>query len=129
MNYKPDSIYSDKYDIAYNPLDNNKYSLLTHEGNETFRLTGFMIAFSRSRSPFLMNVYLPTGLLTFISFIAFLIPVNKVPGRMALLVTIFLMLVNISAQEHSIQPMVIKRKEIVGKHRKENHKYLFRPRA
>ena len=106
MTYKPDSIYSDKYDIAYNQLENDKYSMLTHEGNETFGLAGFRIDFARSRSPFLINVYLPTGLLTFISFIAFLIPLDQAPGRMALLVTIFLMLVNISAQEHNIQPMV-----------------------
>ena len=71
-----------------------------HGINETFALAGFSVAFKRARGPFVLNVFLPTGMLTFISFIGFLIPVDiVVPGRMALLVTIFLMLVNISAQE------------------------------
>ena len=80
----------------------------TRGSNETFALAGFRIDFKRSRSPYLLNVYLPTGLLTFISFIGFLIPVDIVPGRMALMVTIFLMLVNISAQQDNkkAKPMV-----------------------
>ena len=53
-----------------------------------------------------MNIYLPTSLLTTASFIGFLIPVDKVPGRMALLVTIFLMLVNISSTERNEGPVV-----------------------
>ena len=40
------------------------------------------------------------------SFIGFLIPADKVPGRMALLVTIFLMLVNISNTELNRGPVV-----------------------
>ena len=53
-----------------------------------------------------MNTYLPTGLLTLASFIGFLIPVDMVPGRMALLVTIFLMLVNIRGTEERTGPVV-----------------------
>ena len=53
-----------------------------------------------------MNTYLPTALLTIASFISFLIPVDVVPGRMALLVTIFLMLVNIRATERRMGPFV-----------------------
>ena len=52
------------------------------------------------------KTYLPTGLLTMTSFIGFLIPADKVPGRMALLVTIFLMLVNISNTELNRGPVV-----------------------
>ena len=80
--------------------------------NETFALTGFRIDFKRSRGPFLINVYLPTGILTFISFIGFLIPVDIVPGRMALLVTIFLMLVNVSAQERKTKERPLVRPEV-----------------
>ena len=53
-----------------------------------------------------MNTYLPTGLLTLASFIGFLIPVDMVPGRIALLVTIFLMLVNIRGTEERTGPVV-----------------------
>ena len=101
VSFKPGSIYSNTYDVEYKPLEKMTHTMKTRGGNETFALTGFRIGFRRSSGPFIMNVFLPTGMLTFISFIGFLIPVDIVPGRMALLVTIFLMLVNISAQEHN----------------------------
>ena len=74
--------------------------------NETYSLSGFTLILDRSICPFFMNIYLPTSLLTMASFIGFLIPVDKVPGRMALLVTIFLMLVNISSTERNKGPVV-----------------------
>jgi hypothetical protein len=43
-----------------------------------------------------------------ISFISFIIPVEMLPGRMALLVTIFLMLVNIANSERTRSPTVRK---------------------
>ena len=92
------------------PLEKNTHTMYMQSSgrNETFALTGFRINFNRARAPFIMNVFLPTGILTFISFIGFLIPVDIVPGRMALLVTIFLMLVNVSAQQDNkkAKPMV-----------------------
>ena len=68
--------------------------------------TGFAVSLTRFPYPFFFNTYLPTELLTLISFIGFLIPVDVVPGRTALLVTIFLMLVNISNMVQSRGPVV-----------------------
>ena len=76
--------------------------------NDTWSLTGFQIRLTRHSTPFLMNTYLPTALLTVASFISFLIPIDMVPGRMALLVTIFLMLVNIRSTERRMGPVVSK---------------------
>ena len=69
-------------------------------------LAGFTVSLTRVPSPFFINTYLPTTILTIISFIGFVIPVDKVPGRTALLVTVFLMLVNISSNERSRGPVV-----------------------
>ena len=55
-----------------------------------------------------MNTLLPTLMLTVMSFISFLIPVEMVPGRMALIVTLFLMFVNIKSTEQSRGPLVSK---------------------
>ena len=74
--------------------------------NETFSVTLLPVKLKRNTSPFFTNIYLPTELLTIISFIGFVIPVDLVPGRMALLVTIFLMLVNISSIERNRGPIV-----------------------
>ena len=93
---------NEKFDVVVQPLVKNVYMT---ETNETFSLTGFELVMKRSLTPFIINVYIPTYLLTTASFIGFLIPVEVVPGRMALLVTIFLMLVNMSSAEHNRGPV------------------------
>ena len=85
-------------------MTENKH--LVGDINETYSLSGFTIHLVRSPTPFLMNTLFPTGLLTSTSLIGFLVPVAMVPGRMALLVTIFLMLVNISNNERNRGPVV-----------------------
>ena len=74
--------------------------------SESYATTGFTVKLTRSPAPFYTNTYLPTGLLTLASFIGFVIPVEIVPGRMALLVTTFLMLVNIKSTERYVGPVV-----------------------
>jgi hypothetical protein len=49
---------------------------------------------------------MPTFLLLLLSFIGFLIPVEIVPGRMALLVTVFLTIVNIGSAVRVKGPQV-----------------------
>ena len=71
-----------------------------------FSVSGFVLDLKRIPTPYLTNIYFPTGLLTIISFIGFMIPVDIIPGRMALLVTIFLMLVNTSSTERNRGPKV-----------------------
>ena len=95
---------NEKFDILVEPLEKNTYFF---EGtNLTQSLSGFTLILKRSSTPFFMNTYLPTGLLTIASFIGFVIPVEMVPGRMALLVTTFLMLVNIRSTERRMGPIV-----------------------
>ena len=72
----------------------------------SFSVSGFVLDLKRISTPFLTNTYFPSALLPMISFIGFVIPVDIVPGRMALLVTIFLMLVNKSSTERSRGPKV-----------------------
>lgn len=93
-----------KFDFFLEKLNSDEY--ISDETNETYSLSGFTLILQRSPTPFFMNTYLPTFLLTMSSFIGFLIPVDAVPGRMALLVTTFLMLVNISSTEKNRGPEV-----------------------
>ena len=95
---------SQKFDILLDILkDTNHFDQISGSNHSR---AGFAVEFKRSSFPFFVNTYLPTAMLTIISFIGFLIPVDMVPGRMALLVTIFLMLVNISSTERSRGPIV-----------------------
>ena len=97
-------LFSEKFDLILHPL--NK-TIHVHPVSGTYHShAGFTVEFIRSSNPFFVNTYLPTAILSIISFIGFLIPVDMVPGRMALLVTIFLMLVNISSTERSRGPIV-----------------------
>ena len=50
---------------------------------------------SRHVMSYIITYYLPSGLFVLVSWISFLIPPDIVPGRMALLITLFLVLVNI----------------------------------
>merc|ERR1719322_1224968 len=60
-----------------------------------FSLAGFEMVLSRYVSTYIITYYLPSGLFVIVSWISFLIPMEVIPGRMALLVTLFLVLVNI----------------------------------
>ena len=100
--YDDDILAMEEFDVSFVNLSDKTFS----QHPEEFSVTGFNVQLKRSPTPFYMNVYLPTGLLTIISFIGFLIPVEVVPGRMALLVTVFLMLVNTASVERNRSPTV-----------------------
>ena len=90
------------FDLSFDTLDVNR----VEETGEEYSVTGFTVYLTRAPKTHLLNTYLPSGILTFISFVGFMIPVDMVPGRMALLVTIFLMLVNISTMATHRGPVV-----------------------
>ena len=96
------SINTENFDVTFGPLSFNKNEFFEEE----YSVSGFTVVLTRNSNPFFTNTYLPTGLLTVMSFIGFVIPVDMVPGRMALLVTILLMLVNISTTERNRGPIV-----------------------
>ena len=103
---KSNSLHDESFDLHLLPLTKDWY--FSRSGNDNYSLSGFTAILDRSPNKFLMNTYLPTSLLTIASFIGFLIPVDMVPGRMALLVTIFLMIVNIRSTEQRMGPQVSK---------------------
>ena len=95
---------NEKFDIYLdNMVESQFYDLDT---NETFSQAGFNLILDRSPTKYFVNIFIPTSLLTIASFIGFLIPVEVVPGRMTLLVTIFLMLVNVSNTGQNRGPIV-----------------------
>ena len=82
------------YAITINGLsDADKVFIGGDLGN--FSLAGFEMVLQRYVSTYIITYYLPSGLFVIVSWISFLIPMDVIPGRMALLVTLFLVLVNI----------------------------------
>ena len=58
-------------------------------------MAGFQLTLRRKVSHYIITYYLPSGMFVIVSWISFLVPPDIVPGRMTLLVTVFLVLVNI----------------------------------
>ena len=98
------SLHDESFDLHLQPLTKTWYFSSYEKFN--YSLSGFTAILERNPNLFLLNTFLPTGLLTITSFIGFLIPVDMIPGRTALLVTIFLMIVNIRSAEQKSGPKV-----------------------
>ena len=60
-----------------------------------FSVTGFELTLRRKMSHYIITYYFPAGMFVIVSWISFLVPPESVPGRMTILVTVFLVLVNI----------------------------------
>ena len=60
-----------------------------------FSITGIEISFIRHKFKYIYVYYLPSGLFVIVSWVSFLIPPEVIPGRMAMLITLFLVLINI----------------------------------
>merc|ERR1719192_2776045 len=82
------------YDIEISPLDEeDKVFVGGSLGN--YSLAGFEMILRRHVSHYIITYYLPSGLFVVVSWISFVVPPDVIPGRMALLITLFLVLVNI----------------------------------
>jgi len=60
-----------------------------------YSVTGIEMRLTRHILKYLYIYYLPSGLFVVVSWVGFLIPPEVVPGRMAMLITLFLVLINI----------------------------------
>jgi len=61
----------------------------------TYAACGIQVRLQRKQMQFLVQVYLPSCMFVIVSWVSFLIKPEVVPGRMGLLVTLFLVLINI----------------------------------
>jgi len=56
---------------------------------------GFQVKLQRKQMQYVVQVYLPSAMFVIVSWVSFLVKPEVVPGRMAMLVTLFLVLINI----------------------------------
>ena len=63
-----------------------------YEGD--YSVAGIEITLKRKMTHYIISWYLPSGIFVIVSWISFLVPPEIVPGRMALLITVLLLLVN-----------------------------------
>merc|ERR1719245_2845961 len=60
-----------------------------------YSAAGFQVKLQRKQMQFVVQVYLPSAMFVIVSWVSFLVKPEVVPGRMAMLVTLFLVLINI----------------------------------
>ena len=72
--------------------------------NGKYDFCGFQIFLRRNRINYLISVYVPTCMFVVVSWVSFIIKPKLVPGRMTLLITIFLVLINILNEIRSTAP-------------------------
>ena len=99
-----------KYTITFFPqvfrLVPNIFLLIKtySSGLGNFSIAGFEVRLKRHSMKYIIYNYFPSGLFVCLSWISFLIPVENVPGRIALLVTLLLALINMFNSSLQTQP-------------------------
>ena len=66
---------------------------------------GFRLSFRRKVSTYVFNYYIPSGLIVLVSWMSFVIPPDSVPARITLIITTFLVLINIANSAFSKSPI------------------------
>ena len=63
--------------------------------NSNYSLAGVEIQLRRHKAKYILQYYCTSGLFVVVSWVSFLVPPEIIPGRMAMLITLFLVLTNI----------------------------------
>ena len=79
------------YHVKLTKLDDHNTTSLE---NKVYSNVGFMIELQRYSSKYFINYYVPSIIFVVVSWVSFMIPPDNVPGRMGLLVTLLLVLIN-----------------------------------
>ena len=80
-----------QFNCKVEPLNVMKYRFFTPDPVST---VGFRLELERKYSKHILSYYLPSLLIVLLSWVSFVIPPKAIPGRMALLITLILVLVN-----------------------------------
>ena len=66
--------------------------LYTEDQNVTYCQVGIEIHMKRFATPYILSFYAPLCAMVFVSWISFIVPPDAIPGRVGILVTVFLVL-------------------------------------
>ena len=94
-----------QYHIQLEPLEKNVTSSDdTFDSNITFAVVGFSLKLRRYYIQYVLSYYIPSMLFVMASWISFVIPPEAIPGRMAMLITLLLVSINLFDTIIRIQP-------------------------
>ena len=93
-----------QYSVTLDELP-KKYQTFSIRKNFVYKTCGFNIILSRERSQIFFQVYLTSAMFVVVSWLSFIIKPEVVPGRISLLLTTFLVLVNLFNSAKSQAPV------------------------
>jgi len=97
-----------QYEVTFHDLPSNRKIRPKHYFSgysPTISNAGFHIHLRRKSTPYLLNYYLPSGLLVIVSWVSYAIPpAEAIPGRITLVITSFLALANIGTSAFASSP-------------------------
>ncbi|CAB4059117.1 unnamed protein product [Lepeophtheirus salmonis] len=106
-----------KYSTDFFPFPKDKKHRIEQYTNDfevKQSVAGFKITFRRKPEVYIFDYYIPSGIFVVVSWVSLVIPPDAPPGRIALIITTFLVLVNIansvfskSPRAHSINPIQV----------------------
>ncbi|XP_059087058.1 glycine receptor subunit alphaZ1-like [Tigriopus californicus] len=95
------------YQTNFKPLDEKHMMREMRFSNGTFipvSISGFQIELKRKVNYYIFNYFVPSSLFVAVSWVSFIIPPESIPGRIALIITTLLVLVNIANTVFAISP-------------------------
>ena len=84
-----------QYDISITDIPQSVMINVDSNSEQTWATCGFKIDLMRKKGQIFLQVYLTSSMLVALAWVSFIVPPDVVPGRMGLLVTVFLMLITI----------------------------------
>jgi len=84
------------------PLRDTRYVWHNHVN---LSLTGFEVTLRRHIGKYVVYNHMPSGLFVCVSWISFVVPIEAIPGRMSLLITLLLVLINIFNSSVFTEPL------------------------
>ena len=102
--FKSDSNRLQEFEVQVKPLAEEDKVILYPDFNVTYTQVGFILELERHSRTHVIKYMMPCCSLVVISWVSFLIPPTAIPGRIVLLVTLYLVIATLFSTIQSITP-------------------------
>ena len=92
VNWSPSKLFHPEFHVWVDQFNNTSVP----EGKKSVPVSGFYFIMLRKPTPFIYSYFAPCTLLVITSWISFAVKYEAVPGRLGLLLTLLLMMINLS---------------------------------
>ncbi len=83
-----------RFSMELRDIEEDRSRNLKVNREEFYRFLGFKMKLWRNSKPYIFSYYIPVGTMALVASISFWIPPDSIPGRMGLLITLALTMIN-----------------------------------